>query len=131
MKSRLFLTAAAAGLVCAQALAALPPAKAAAPAGPWAKVPELPTACYKSQDTWWDKNNAAIDAVQADQEQQNEINGAIGQKLTDAWSQNPMAVMQALQQAMLNDPQNPRAAGGRRSSIPQSTTCSAACRKRH
>ena len=67
MKSRVFLTAAAVGLVCAQALAAPPPAKAAAPAGPWAKVPALPTACYSGQDKWWEQNNAAIDAVNEDQ----------------------------------------------------------------
>jgi len=101
MKSRIFLTAAAAGLVCAQSLAAPP----AAP-GPWAKVPALPTACYWNQDQWMEQNNAAIEAVQQDHYKQNDINGAIKQKATDTFNEDPMAVAQRMQQAMMNDPEN-------------------------
>lgn len=115
MNPRFFLTAAAAGIVCARALAATPPAPVAkpaarpavaAPAGPWAKVPALPTACYSSQDTWWDKNNAALDAVQKDHDRQNDANAVVEKRLNDAMSANPMAMAQAMQQAMMSDPQN-------------------------
>jgi hypothetical protein len=51
MNPRIFLTAIAAGLVCAQALAAPP---AAAPAGPWAKVPALSTLCYGFAGEEWE-----------------------------------------------------------------------------
>lgn len=60
MQTRNFLAAAAAGLVCARAAAAAP----VAAADPWAQVPALPTACYSSQDGWWDKISAALDVVQ-------------------------------------------------------------------
>ncbi|MGH8135035.1 MAG: hypothetical protein ACRER4_01710 [Steroidobacteraceae bacterium] len=103
MTPRIFLTAVVAGLVCAQALAATPPA---APAGPWAKVPALPTACYAEQDHWSDQYNAAIEAVQADHERQNEANTAVEQRLQSVMQENPMAMAQALQQAMMSDPGN-------------------------
>ena len=115
MNPRFFLTAAAAGIVCARALAATPPAPVAkpaarpavaAPAGPWAKVPALPTACYSSQDTWMDKNNAALDAVQKDHYRQNDANAVVEKRLNDAMRANPMAMAQAMQQAMMSDPQN-------------------------
>ena len=75
MSMRIFVTAVVAGLACAPALAATP----AAASGPWAQVPALPTACYSSQDQWWDQNNAAIDAVQESLTQQ-EANTAVEQK---------------------------------------------------
>lgn len=111
MNPRIILTAAVAGLFCAQALVAQPakpPAKpaAAAPAGPWAKVPALPTACYLGQDQWWDQNNAALDAVQQDHYRQNDINAEIQQQSNDAFAADPMAVVARMQQAMLDDPQN-------------------------
>ena len=101
MTSRLLSMAAAAGLASVQALAAT----AAAP-GPWAKVPALPTACYSSQDQWWDQNNAANEAVLAEHYKQNDINDAIRQNATDAFGADPMAIAQRLQQQMMNDPQN-------------------------
>lgn len=102
MKTRIVLTAALAGLTCAPSFAAAP----AADAGPWAKVPALPTACYSGQDQWWDQNNAAIDAVQQDHYAQNDINSAIEQNFRKAQEENPMAMAQAMQQAMMSDPQN-------------------------
>ena len=105
MKSRSFLTAVAAGLACAQALAAAPPVKAVA-ADPWPKVPALPMACYSSQDKWLEQNSAAIDVVYQDHERQKAINTAIEKKLSEAMQANPMAMAQAMQQAMMKDPQN-------------------------
>lgn len=102
MKTRIFLTAAAAGLACAQALAAAP----AANAGPWAKVPALPTACFSSQDGWWDQNNAAIDAAQEILYAQQAANTEVEQASNQALSQDPMAMAQAVQQAMMDDPAN-------------------------
>ena len=102
MKSRVFLTATVAGLACAPALAAPP---AAAP-GPWAQVPALPTACYSGKDTWRDQNNAAIDTVQQAMYKQQEANAVVEEKFRKALDENPMAMAQALQQKMMDDPQN-------------------------
>jgi hypothetical protein len=88
------LTACVAGLVSAQLLAATP---AAAP-DPWTRVPALPTGCFASQDTWWDRNNAAIDSVQQDHYRQNDVNSAIEQNFVQAQEENPMAMAQAMQQ---------------------------------
>ncbi|MGB5132158.1 MAG: hypothetical protein WBO00_06060 [Steroidobacteraceae bacterium] len=116
MKSRVFLTAAVAGLVCAQALAATPPAAPApkpapkpavtAAAGPWAKVPAPPTACYSSQDHYFEQNTAAADAVSNEQDKLKEQNTALDNKANEVLQSNPMAMMQALQQKMMDDPQN-------------------------
>lgn len=116
MKSRFLVTAVAAGLACAQVLAA-PPAPAAkpavaatrpatVPAGPWSKVPALPTACFQSQDHWLEQNDAAVEAVRADHEKQKAVNTAIENKLSDAMNNDPFAVSQAMTQAMMSDPQN-------------------------
>ena len=116
MKSRALLTAAVAGLVCVQALAATPPAAPApkpapkpavtAPAGPWAKVPAPPTACYSSQDHYFELNTAAADAVSNELDKLKEQNTALDQKANEVMQSNPMALAQAMQQAMLDDPQN-------------------------
>jgi len=110
MKARFFLTAVVAGILCAQPLAAQPakpPAKpVTAPAGPWAKVPALPTACYAEQDQWRDRNYAALESVQQDHENQKEANSAVEQRLQSVMRENPFAMSQALQQAMMSDPQN-------------------------
>ena len=103
MSMRIFVTAAVAGLVCAPALAAAP----AADAGPWAKVPAAPTACYTSQDQCQDQNSAAVDAVQKEHYAANERNdGTASRNSSEAQAANPMAMAQAMQQAMMNDPQN-------------------------
>jgi hypothetical protein len=114
MKTRILLTAAVAGFLCAQLLdaqtvkpAAKPGAQPVArPAGPWAKVPALPTACYSTQDTYWEQNAAALAEVQQARYAQDDINGAIRQSATDSFNEDPMALAQRLQQAMMNDPQN-------------------------
>jgi hypothetical protein len=111
MKKRIVLTAIAAGLVSVSAMSAPPPAakpvaKPAAPAGPWAKVPALPTACYAEQDQWRDRNYAALEAVQQDHENQKEANSAVEQRLRTIMEEDPLAMTQALQQAMMSDPQN-------------------------
>jgi hypothetical protein len=106
MNPRICLAAVVVGLVCAPAFSAPPPAaKPAAAANPWTRVPALPTACYSSQDDWYDRNEAARAAVQEDHSRQNDINGEIQQRTTRALNENPMAMMQAMQQAMVNDPQ--------------------------
>lgn len=116
MKSRVFLTAVVAALICARALAATPPVApapipatrpiATAAVGPWAKVPAPPTACYGSQDHYNEQNSAAVDAVNNEQYSLTEQNNALAQKATDIMNANPMAMAQAMQQAMMNDPQN-------------------------
>ena len=102
MKSRVFLSAAVAGLACAPALAATP----ATAAGPWTQVPALPTACYSDKDPWLEKNDAAFNAVQESLYKQQEANTAVEQKSNQAMSENPMAMAQAMQQAMMDDPAN-------------------------
>jgi hypothetical protein len=94
------LAGAFAALAFASALQAQP-----AP-GPWAKVPALPTACYLSQDQYFEQNDAALAAVQKDHYRQNDINSAINQKMKDALKADPMLMAQALQQKMMEDPQN-------------------------
>jgi hypothetical protein len=69
-------------------------------------VPALPTACYSSQDGWWDQNNAAIEATQESLYAQQEKNTALDQQANSALSEDPMAMAQAIQQAMLDDPAN-------------------------
>lgn len=106
MKAGHFLTVGAAAFACAQSFAATPPA---APAGPWAQVPALPTACYSSEEPWGDRNDAAIEAMQATMSSQEETNRAIDAQLSQAISEDPMAMAQAMQQAMLDDPANAQA----------------------
>ena len=103
MNTRAFLTASVAGFACVQAMAAPP---AAAPDA-WSKVPALPTACLSSQDQQWtDRNYAAIEAVRESKTAQNEKNGALDQQANKAMSENPLALAQAMQQAMMDDPAN-------------------------
>ena len=112
MIPRIFLTAIVAGLACAPVLHAQAPAKPAtapakpAAAGPWAKVPALPTACYSSQDQWQEQSNTAFNAVQEDRYRQEEINSAIQRRVSEKFEENPMAMAQALQEKMMSDPAN-------------------------
>lgn len=103
MSSRIVLTAIAAGLVCTPAIHAQTPAR---PAGLWARVPALPTACYSGQDQWSAQSTAAFDALQQAHNEQNDINAAISQNATDTFGQDPFAVAARMQQEMMNDPQN-------------------------
>lgn len=109
MRLPVVLAVVATGFFCAHAMAASPAAPArpaAAAADPWAKVPALPTACYRTPDPWDEQNNAAIDAVREMFDVQRVKNTAIDKQLTQALSENPMAMAQAMQQAMLDDPAN-------------------------
>lgn len=101
MRTRIILTAMVAGLACAPMINAQAPAK---PAGPWARVPALPTTCDTSQGGWLEKNSAALEAVQQAHNKQKDVNDGIRQQLTERQS-DPMALAQAMTQAMLNDPQ--------------------------
>jgi hypothetical protein len=103
MTPRSVLTAIVVGLACTPAIHAQAPAR---PAGPWARVPALPTACYSSQDQWSEQNAAALDAVQQAHYEQDEINNGIKQAASDTNEEDPMAVVARMQQAMLDDPAN-------------------------
>jgi hypothetical protein len=96
------VTAIVAGLACAPGLAATP----AAATGPWAQVPALTTACYSDKDPWPEKNDAAFNALQESLHKQQEANTAVEQKSNKALSENQMALAQAMQQAMMDDPAN-------------------------
>lgn len=102
MKTRFLLTATVVGLVSTHAAAAPP----AAADDPWTKVPALPTACYAGQDGWLDKNGAAFEAVQESLYAQKEENTKVQEAANKAFSENPMAMAQAMQQAMMDDPEN-------------------------
>jgi hypothetical protein len=57
-----------------------PPVCAEPAADPWAEVPALPTACYRGDDPFESKANAATAELGARLAQQKEINGAIEQQ---------------------------------------------------
>jgi hypothetical protein len=88
-------------LACASVLAAQPAAT-----GPWANAPAAPTGCYSSQDQYYEQNAAALDVVQNEHYKVNDGNAAIKQKFDDMQAADPMAMVQRMQQAMLDDPQN-------------------------
>ena len=111
MNPRIILTAAIAGLFCAQALVAQPakpPAKpaAAVAAGPWAKVPALSTLCYGSAGEEWEpfigRLEAAKTAIQADRDKQDAINAKIAE---DFQSIDPMEMASRMQQWMMSNPE--------------------------
>jgi hypothetical protein len=86
---------------CLCAPAALSQTKPApAAAGPWAKVPALPTACY--QDAFHEKLYAAQEAVNADLYKQQAINS----KIKEAYqSIDPMEMATRMQQWMMANPE--------------------------
>jgi TolA-binding protein len=91
--------AAGAGVIVAATLHAQPAT------GSWARVPALPTACYVSQeqDDFHRRFDAALEAVQADHDKQNEINDRIRQS---AQSVDPMEMARRMQENLMKDPQN-------------------------
>jgi predicted secreted protein len=111
MNPRIILTAAVAGLFCAQALVAQPakpPTKpaTAAPAGAWAKVPPLSTLCYGFAGEEWEpfigRLEAAKAAIQADRDKQDAINAKIEE---DFRSIDPMEMASRMQQWMMSNPE--------------------------
>jgi TolA-binding protein len=72
--------------------------------GPWAKVPALPTACYVSQeqDNFDKRLEAALTAVQADHNKQNETNARIRES---AQNVDPMELARRMQENLMKDPQ--------------------------
>ena len=72
--------------------------------GHWAKAPALPTACYVSQeqDSFDKKLEAALAAVQADHDKQNEINDRIRES---AQNVDPMELARRMQENLMKDPQ--------------------------
>lgn len=97
---RLF-AAGAVALVCSSALQAQAPA-----AGPWAKVPALPTNCYQGDslnpDPFYARVEAAKAAVAADRERQETINGNIQEAYSNI---DPMEMASRMQQWMMSNPQ--------------------------
>jgi len=73
---------------------------------PWRMVPALPTACYDSEDHWLERIDAAADELNQALYQQQSINEEINQQATDSFSEDPMALAQRMQQALMADPQN-------------------------
>jgi hypothetical protein len=105
MKTRVLVTVGAAGLICAQLLAAQTVDQPGArPDDPWAKLPALPTACYSSQDQSSERHEAALTALRNELRAQSDINDAIRQKSID--NTDMMAVAARLQQKMMEDPAN-------------------------
>jgi hypothetical protein len=98
--------AACACLFASMAVAQAPKPATAAAAGPWAQVPALPTACYSGQDGWSERNDTAVAAVREDMDAQRETNRVIDEQVSRVMSEDPMAMAQAMQQAMLDDPAN-------------------------
>ena len=88
------------------ALSIAPALAAPSAASAFTKVPPLPTACYSSQDQWNAKSEEAFDAIQADNYAQDEIKSGISQAANEALSANPLAIVQAMQQRMMDDPAN-------------------------
>jgi hypothetical protein len=74
----------------------------AAPAGPFAKVPPLPTQCYTATDTFEAKLDAASEAVAQEQERQAAINAKIEEGFQ---SVDPMEMAAKMQQWMMSNPQ--------------------------
>lgn len=74
----------------------------AAPAGPFAKVPALPTACYTDGDPFVARIEAAHAATQAEVYKQQEINAKIQE---DYQNIDPMDMAAKMQQWMMSNPQ--------------------------
>jgi hypothetical protein len=91
------LVALACALTCVTAASAQSPA-----AGPFAKLPALPTACYLGDDPFSDQVAAATDATQADIERQKAINQQIEDEFNNI---DPMVKAQKMQQWMMSNPQ--------------------------
>ena len=77
-------------------------AQSAAPAGAWAKVPALPTACYSGADDFADKVEAARTALAEDAERQKGVNAQIEEQFNNI---DPMEKAQRMQQWMMSNPQ--------------------------
>jgi len=98
MNTRFVLVALTAALAC--------PAMSSAADDPWSLVPAWPTACYSSEDQWADTLAAAVDTVNQTMYQQQEVNAAIDQQVSGSLNDDPMAMAQRVQQAMMADPAN-------------------------
>jgi hypothetical protein len=83
------------------------PTKAVVAAGPWAKVPALPTSCFQraaanQPDPFYARLEAAKTAVAADIEKQSAINRKIEEEFNNI---DPMEKAQRMQQWMMSNPQ--------------------------
>jgi len=77
---------------------------AVAPAAPdpWRKVPRPPTACYTSQDKYYEEIDAAIEAMNSEIYRQDEINKQIEEQLTNL---DPMEKQSRMQNYLMQNPQ--------------------------
>jgi hypothetical protein len=91
------LAVVACALTCVTAAIAQAPA-----AGPFAKAPALPTACYLENDLFSDKVVAVTEATQADIERQKAVNQQIEEEFNNI---DPMVKAQKMQQWMMSNPQ--------------------------
>lgn len=82
------------------------PARAAAPAGPWAKVPAFTTLCYQNtgntRDPFYAQLEAAESAISAEKEKQDTINAKIEEDFRNI---DPMEMATRMQQWMISNPQ--------------------------
>ncbi len=91
------LVALACALICVTAASAQSPG-----AGPFAKLPALPTACYLANDPFSDQVAAATAATQADIDGQKAVNQQIEDEFNNI---DPMVKAQKMQQWMMSNPQ--------------------------
>jgi hypothetical protein len=91
------LAAVACALTCVTVASAQAPA-----AGPFAKAPALPTACYLENDPFSDTVAAATAATQADIDRQKAVNQQIENEFNNI---DPMVKAQKMQQWMMSNPQ--------------------------
>src|SRR6267378_485448 len=77
---------------------------AVAPAAPdpWRKVPRPPTACYTSQDKYYEEIDAAVEAMNGEIGRQDEINKQIEEQLTNL---DPMEKQSRMQNYLMQKPQ--------------------------
>lgn len=97
---RQFTTLLIAATASSATLAAAPAARAS---DPWAAVPAWPTACYSSQDKFPDQVNTARATVASERSRQDETNKSVA---PSGAPEDPMAMAQRMQEAMMKDPQH-------------------------
>ncbi len=69
---------------------------------PWTKVPPLPTGCYSSRDSFAKDAEAAIEAMSAERNRQEEINRSIEDAVKNL---DPMEKQRRMQTYMMSNPQ--------------------------
>ena len=91
--------------VFAIALCVALPAGATPPTDPWALVPALPSGCYEEQDGYLAKVDTAIAMFDQEIDAQRAINDEIGGQVASAASADPYAMMDRMQDYLMNNPE--------------------------